>query len=60
MINISHSRIMYRTQKISKSLGTLFKLSKYLPLEIKKTIHYSLINPFLLYGIKFSMAYMAT
>ena len=35
--------------KISKSVGILFKLSKYLPLEIIKTLYYSLINPFLLY-----------
>ena len=39
-------------RKISKSVGILFKLSKYLPLEIIKTLYYSLINPFLLYGIE--------
>ena len=39
-------------QKISKSVGILFKLSKYLPLDIIKTLYYSLINPFLLYGIE--------
>ena len=39
-------------QKISKSAGMLFKLSKYLPTEIIKTLYYSLINPFLLYGIE--------
>ena len=33
-------------RKISKSVGILFKLSKYLPLEIIKTLYYSLINPF--------------
>ena len=38
-------------RKIPKSAGILFKLSKYLPLEIIKT-YYSLINPFLLYGIE--------
>ena len=38
--------------KIPKSVGLLFKLSKYLPLEIIKTLYYSLINPFLLYGIE--------
>ena len=39
-------------RKISKSVGILFKLSKYRPLEIIKTLYYSLINPFLLYGIE--------
>ena len=39
-------------QKISKSVGISFKLSKYLSLEIIKTLYYSLINPFLLYGIE--------
>ena len=39
-------------RKISKSVGILFKLSKYLPLKIMKTLYYSLINPFLLYGIE--------
>ena len=38
--------------KISKSVGILFKVSKYLPLEIIKTLYYSLINQFLLYGIE--------
>ena len=36
---------------ISKSVGILFKLSKYLPLAIMKTWYYSHISPFLLYGI---------
>ena len=39
-------------RKISKSVGILFKLSKYLLLEIIKTLYYSLINPFLLHGIE--------
>ena len=39
-------------RKISKSVVVLFKLSKYLPLEIIITLYYSLINPFLLYGIE--------
>ena len=39
-------------RKISNSEGTLFKLSKYLPLEIIKTLYYSLINPFLICGIE--------
>ena len=38
-------------RKISKSVG-IFKLSKYMPLETVKTLYYSLINPFLLYGIE--------
>ena len=48
-------------RKISKSVGILFILSKYLLLEVTKTLYYSLINPFLLYGIeKFGMAHMLT
>ena len=39
-------------RKISKSVGLLFKLSKYLSREIIKTLYYFLINPFLLYGIE--------
>ena len=39
-------------RKISTSVGRLFKLSEYLPLETIKTLYYSLINPFLLYGIE--------
>ena len=35
-----------------ESVGILFELSKYLPLEIIKTLYHSLINPFLLYGIE--------
>ena len=41
-----------KARKISKYLGILFKLSKYLRLEIRKTLYYSLINAFLLYGIE--------
>ena len=41
-----------RARKIFKSVGILFKLSKYLPLDIMKTLYYSLINPFLLYLIE--------
>ena len=39
-------------QKLSKSVGILFKLSKYLRLEIIKTLYHSLMNPFLLYRIE--------
>ena len=41
-----------RTRNISKQVGILFKLYKHLPLEVTKTLYYSLINPFLLYGIE--------
>ena len=37
---------------ISKSVSILFKLSKYLPLEIIKILHYSHQYFFLLYGIE--------
>ena len=39
-------------RKIFISVRILFKLSKYLPQEIIKTLYYSLINPFFLYGIE--------
>ena len=39
-------------RKISNSVGIFFKLYKYLPVEIIKTLYYSLSNPFLLYGIE--------
>ena len=39
-------------RKISKSVGILFKLSKYMPLEIIKILYYSLINEFIVYGIE--------
>ena len=45
-------RVDVIARKISKPVGILFKLSKYLPLEIIKTLYYSLINPFLLHGIE--------
>ena len=38
--------------KVSKSVGILFILSKYLSLKIIKTLYYSLTNPFLQYGIE--------
>ena len=38
-------------RKMLKSVGILFKLSKCLPLEIIKTLYYSLIKQFLQYGI---------
>ena len=44
-------RVYVIARHISKSISILFKLSKYLILEIIKT-YYSLINPFLLYGIE--------
>ena len=46
--HISHSNVIVDViaRKISKSVGTLFKLSKYLPLEIIKTLYYFLIYPF--------------
>ena len=39
-------------RKLYKSVGILFKLSKYLPLEIIKTLYCSRINKFLPYGIE--------
>ena len=41
-----------KDRKISKFVGIFFELSKYLSQEIIKTFYYSLINPFLLYGIE--------
>ena len=48
----NHVYIDMIARKIFKSVGILFKLSKYLPLEIIKTLYYSLINPFLLNEIE--------
>ena len=45
----NHVEVIAR--KVSKSVGILFKLSKYLSLKIIKTLYYSLTNPFLQYGI---------
>ena len=41
-----------RDWKISKSVGIFFNVSKYLPLEIIKTLYYSLINPYLPCGVE--------
>ena len=37
--------------KISKSIGVLYKLRKYVPQDVLKTIYYSIIYPHITYGI---------
>ena len=50
MINLYDKHLTFKhhvdviSRKISKSVGILFKLSKYLPLEILKTLYYSSIH----------------
>ena len=46
------NHVVVITRKISISVCILFKLCKYLPLAIIKTLYYTLINHFLLYGIE--------
>ena len=38
--------------KISKTVGILFKLNKFMPINILKTLYDSLILPYLTYGIE--------
>ena len=44
--------VYYLRKKISKSIGILFKLSKYLPIHILQKLYYTLIFPYFLYGIE--------
>ena len=37
--------------KVSRNIGILFKLNKYLPPSALKTLYYALIHPFFSYGI---------
>ena len=38
--------------KIAQSIGLLYKLNRFLPETILKTLYTSLIHPYLSYGIK--------
>ena len=40
------------SMKVAKSIGLLFKLNRLTPETILKTLHTSLIHPYLLYGIE--------
>ena len=44
--------IKYISNKIAKSVGILYKLNYYLPLNILKTLYTTMIQPYLLYGIE--------
>ena len=46
-----NEHIQYISTKISKSIGILYKLNKFLPHSVLKTIYLSLIQPYLTYGI---------
>ena len=37
--------------KLSRNVGILFKLNKYLPISALITLYYALVHPFLFYGI---------
>ena len=40
------------SKKVAKSVGLLYKLNRFLPETILKTLYTSLIHPYLLYGIE--------
>ena len=40
------------SMKVAKSIGLLYKLNRFLPETILKTLHTSLIHPYLSYGIE--------
>ena len=42
----------YISSKLSKSVGILYKLSKYLPTEILKLLYYTLVQPYFNYSIE--------
>ena len=46
------NHISYIESKISRSVGVLFKLNKYLPVRILKMLYNSLILPYLNYGVE--------
>ena len=46
------SHINVISSKISKSIGLLYKLNKYLPYHVLKIIYSTLIHPYLIYGIE--------
>ena len=41
--------IQHITEKISKSIGIMFKLSKIVPAKVMKTLYYSLVHSYLVY-----------
>jgi len=51
------AHVNYICSKISKSVGILYKLSKFLPVRILTTLYYTLIHPYISYGIE---SYFAT
>ena len=46
-----NEHINYVSAKISKSIGILYKLNKYLPQNILTTLYLTLVQPYLTYGI---------
>ena len=49
--------VQYLSSKISKSIGILYKLNKYLPFQALNMLYRTLVHPYLLYG---SEAWLAT
>ena len=45
-------QILATSSKLSKTIGILYKLNKYMPLRIMKTLYETLILPYLTYGIE--------
>lgn len=44
--------IDYISLKLSKSVGILYKLNSYLPVEVLKILYQTLVQPYMLYGIE--------
>ena len=50
-LKFSH-HIAYISSKLSKSIGIIFRLNKFLPKEILKILYYTLVQPYLNYAIE--------
>ena len=50
-LNYNH-HVNYISSKISKSIGILFRLNKYLPIEILRLLYFNLVQPYLTYAIE--------
>ena len=48
-LTFSH-HINYLSTKISKTVGIMYRINSFLPNNILKTIYYSLLHPYLIYG----------
>ena len=46
------THVKYISNKISKSIGILFKLKHFLPVHILKLLYFTLVQPYISYGIE--------